>query len=78
MHQKTPDELVGTQRHYLPAATVPVVPPFEGDGVVFNLQNAVVGDGDAVRIAAEIFYDTGRILKRRLAVDHPLLLVAEG
>lgn len=71
MHQKMADEFIGTQRHDLPATAVPVIAPFESDGAVFNLQDAVVGDDDAVGVTSEIFHDTGCILEGRLAVNYP-------
>ena len=56
MHQEAPDELVRLQRHGLVAAgpVDPVVLDPEGDAVRVDPDQAAVGDGDAVGVAAEI------------------------
>src|ERR1019366_5987823 len=48
------DELVGGEGHHLGLVAVPVILPREGTLAVFESQEAPVGDGHAVGIAAEI------------------------
>jgi hypothetical protein len=54
--EEAPDELVGIERHGLVSAgpVDPVVLDPEGDAVGVGPDQAAVGDGDAVGIAAEI------------------------
>jgi hypothetical protein len=51
---------------------VTIILPAEPDLVVFDVQQAVVGDGDAVRIAAHVVEDLLRSSEGALGVDHPL------
>lgn len=73
MEQKAALELVGGKRHAAPALRVfgAIVLVLEGDGTVFNSQEAVVADGDAMGIATEIIDDVSRAGKRRLGVNDP-------
>jgi hypothetical protein len=52
--QKTPDERVGGERHYLGFAVVAVVVPAEADLSIGKRDQPAVSDGDAVGVAAEI------------------------
>src|SRR5262249_57529204 len=56
MHQEAADELVGIERHQLVSLGTfdAVVLPLEGDAVVVERDQALVGDGDAVGVAREI------------------------
>ena len=54
MQQKTPDELADWQGHDLAPLRVPVVLPSEADLFVGHRDEPIVGDGDPVRVAAEI------------------------
>src|SRR5260221_1885063 len=58
----------------LDASLVSIIFPLEGDAAVFQGQQALVGNGDAMSIAAEIFQHLLRTAKRRLGVDHPFRL----
>jgi hypothetical protein len=75
--EETADELLGGEGHHLGLVAIAIILPFEGDLAVFQSQEAPVGDGHAVGIAAEILQHVLRSAKRRLSVDHPLL-VPEG
>lgn len=76
MHKKPPNELRCRDGHHLPAVTILVIPPFERDLAILQLQDAVVGDGNTVGVSAQIFHQTRGILEGWLAVNHPLLAVA--
>ena len=48
-----------------------IVLPAEGDLVVFESDEPMVGDGDAMGIAAEIAEDVMGATKRGFGIDHP-------
>ena len=74
MDQETTDEFVGRERHRLLAIVVPVILPAEADLVVIHRYEAVVGDRDAMRIAADIVENLRRPGERSLGIGHPLSL----
>jgi len=75
MKKKAPDEFIGRQIHLLLLITVSIVPPFESDDSVFKLQDAVVGNGDAVGVSSEILNHMSGVFEWGLAVDNPFLLI---
>ena len=72
VEQKAPDELGGGQRHRLEAVRLAVVLEAEAHAPAVEGQEALVGDGDAVRVAAEVVEHAGGPVEGRLGVDHPL------
>lgn len=56
MDEKTADEFVGAQAHgFLPVAIlVPIILPFERNRVGIDTEQAALGNGDSVRVTAEI------------------------
>jgi hypothetical protein len=54
MQQKTPQELVDGQLHQLLLVAVSGVAPAEDDATVFEGEESVVGDGNAMGVGAEI------------------------
>jgi len=75
MHQETADEFLGGKSHYLDFVEIPVIAPVEGHQTFLKFQDAVVGNGDPMGVAAKVDDDFGRVLKRRLAVSHPVFLI---
>jgi len=71
MQQKTADELVCFQGHETLLVAVPIISPPEADLCTLQPQNTVIGDGDAVSVAAEIVKDFFRTGKRRLGHGFP-------
>src|SRR5664279_3469860 len=65
------DELPGGDAHHLGFASVAVILPLEGDLAVFQSQEAPMGDGHAMGVAAEILQDMLRSAKGSLGVHHP-------
>jgi len=57
---KTSDKFIGSQAHMFLFIAIPVVTPLECDSSVFQLQNAVVGNGNTMGIPSEIFNHTAR------------------
>src|SRR5208282_1556605 len=74
MNEKSPDELLGADCHRLLPATATIVLPAEADSATVDVEDAVVGNGDAMRIAADIVEDLFRSRKGRLGVDDPIRL----
>ena len=52
--QKAADEVIGGHPHDFDRAVCPVVPPPEADRVVVQRDDARIGYGDAMSVAAEI------------------------
>lgn len=73
MKEKSANELVRMKVHDLPAiaSIAPIIPPSEGDMIVIDLEYAAVGDGDAVRVSAEIGKHLTRAPEWRFCIDDP-------
>lgn len=54
---------------------VTIIPPGKSNAVTIKAQNSLVGNGDPVCITAEVFHNTGSVLKRRFAINDPLLFI---
>ncbi len=72
MDQEAPQELVRRDRHHLLLAGLGVVLPSEGDLIVLEADEAMVGDGDAVGVAGEVVEDVFGSTEGRLGVDDPV------
>ena len=70
--QEAADELIGRDGHDLLPIAVPIVLPAETNGAILDIDKAVVGDGDAVRVAADVIEDLFGSAEGRLGIDHPL------
>ena len=70
--QEAADELVGRKRHDLGLAVLPIVFPGEADLVVVEPDQAAVGNGHAVRVAAEVAEHLLGPGERRLGEDDPV------
>lgn len=75
MQEKAVDERMGWQSHGLD--TIALVPVAEGKAplTVVDIDKAVVGDGHAVGVAAEIVEYLLRACHGALGVDHPRLVI---
>ena len=71
VQEKAADELVGCELHDLDGAVLAIVLPGERDMVVFDRDEAAVGDGDPVGVAAEIRERLGGSAEGPFGVDHP-------
>ena len=71
MKQEAADELVGREFHGFVPVVVAIVPPAEPNFAVLEVKQAVVGDGDAVRILRNVLENLFRPGKRSFAVHHP-------
>ena len=78
MNEKSPDELLGADCHRLLLATATIILPAEADFAAVDVEDAVVGNGDAMRIAADIVEDLFRSRKGRLGVNDPCDRASSG
>ena len=72
VQQEATNELVGGQLHDLCRVVVSVILPGEPDMIVVDLDDAAIGDGDAVRVAPEIGEHLGRTAEWFFGVDDPV------
>lgn len=75
MNEKSADKLMSGNCHGFPLGAILVVPPFEGDLIVFHTEDTLVGDGDPMGIAPQIFHNSRGMLEGWFAVSYPLLLI---
>src|SRR4029453_2266282 len=72
MPQEAADTCVGVERHGLDTIALTPVAVGKAHPAVTHVEEPVVRDGDAMRIAADIVQDVSRAGKGRLGVDDPL------
>jgi hypothetical protein len=77
VEQEAAQELLGGECHHLALVAIGGVSPAEADDAVSEVDDAVVREGDAVGVAAEVLEDLFRPGEGLLGVDDPGL-VAEG
>ena len=75
MQQEAADKFVGVERHGLDTIALTTIVVGKADTAVTHVEEPVVRDGDAMRIAADIVQDLRRAGKGRLGVDDPLVSV---
>ena len=76
--QEPPDKFFRGQSQNIAFIPVVAVAEGEGDAAVFDIEDAVVGNSDAVGIAAEVVEDFIRSAERRLGINDPALLAEPG
>ena len=76
MQQKTPDKLLGLQRHGLHLIALAPMAIREAHTAIANLQEAMIGNRDAVDIASQVLKHLGWPGARLLGVHHPRLAIA--
>jgi hypothetical protein len=69
--QEAADELLGRELHGFVLVVVAVVPPAEPNVAVLEVEQAVVGDGDAMRVLRNIAENLFRPGKRCFGVHYP-------
>ncbi|HET7442998.1 MAG TPA: hypothetical protein VFJ47_16975 [Terriglobales bacterium] len=75
VQKKAFQELIDGKRLQLLFVVVGGIAPAKGDLAISEADQAVIGDGHAVGIAAEILQHVFRAAKRALQIDHPVLSV---
>ena len=73
VEEKAPQELFHRQGEEALLVSVGGVPPAEGDLVTGPRDEAMVGDGDAMVVGAQVVEDILGAAEGRLAVDDPLV-----
>jgi hypothetical protein len=73
--QEPSDELFHLEAHDLLAVLIRIIPPWEGDLAVTDVEDTVIGDGDPVGISAEVLKDSLDAIEGGLAIDNPLLMI---
>jgi hypothetical protein len=74
--QEPTDEFVGTERHRLVTVAIAIILPAKRNPAVIDIEQAIVGDGDAVRVPCDILEDFFRSSEGWLGVNHPVLFSA--
>lgn len=72
VHQEVADEFVGMQRHGALSVLVAVIPPSKGNLFLSYVHDSMIGNGDAVSIATQIFKYLLRAAEGSLGVDDPI------
>src|SRR6266700_4089438 len=75
VQEEAAQELGGEQCHRALLAAVSVVLPTKSDAFAIECEQPVIGNGDPVRISAEIAQDRLRSAEGRFGIDHPVLTV---
>ncbi len=73
VQQKTTQELIGRERHRPFPVAVSAVSPAEGDVAIGKGNQAMIGNGHSMGIAAQVAEHIFRAAKRPFAVHHPLM-----
>ncbi|MDB5582549.1 MAG: hypothetical protein JWR80_7725 [Bradyrhizobium sp.] len=73
VEEEAADELVRIERHEPGRVAAAVIAPAEGHAGLVGADQAAVGDGDPVGVAAEIGEDMFGRAERRLGIDDPVL-----
>ena len=75
MKQEAAQELMSGNGHDLLLAAVSIVPPAEGDAIVFGGNEPMVGNGDAMGVAGQVVENLFGTAEGWLGVDDPVLLL---
>jgi hypothetical protein len=71
--QEAAQELMSGNSHDLLLAAVGIVAPSEGDAIVLEGHEAMVGDSDAMGVVGQVVENMFGATEGRLGVDHPVL-----
>ncbi len=72
MREKTTDEFHGRQSHLFLFPLIAIVEILEGDGMVGESQDTMIGDGNAKDVTTKILHQLLDATQRRLDVDFPI------
>ena len=75
MQQKTPEKFFGGDRHQPLLAFACVVFPAEGYFAVSEIDDSMVADGDAVRVACQILKNVLRSSEWSFRIDDPVIAI---
>lgn len=69
--QEPTDEFVSAKRHRLLTVAIAIIFPAKLNIAVVDIEEAIVGDGDAVRLSCDVLEDLFRSGEGALRVNHP-------
>ena len=75
VQKEAPQELVGAQSHRALLTAVGVILPAKGDALLVEVQQAMIGDGHAMGVAAEIAQHLHGATESLLGIDNPVMSV---
>ena len=75
VQEETPQELRGGKSHLALLATVGIVLPAKGDALLIEGQQAMIGNGHAMGVAAEIAQYLHGPTEGRLGINDPVVAV---
>ena len=73
MQKKAAQKLLCCHGHQLLFAAVGVIFPAEGNCIIGEVDEPVVGDSDAMGVAGQVMKNVPRAAERRLGVNDPVL-----
>lgn len=73
MQEETSEELLARERHLSCLLAVGIVLPGEGDLIILEGEQAMVGNGDAMGIASQVTEHTLGSSERGFGINHPIL-----
>src|SRR6476660_4405864 len=73
VQQEPANELFGSGSHRSPDVPMSVIPPTEGNVVAIKRKQSMIGDGDAMRVTAEIAQYLFGTAEGRFGVDDPFV-----
>ena len=73
MKQEPTDEFVSVKRHRLVAVAIAIILPAKLNLAVIDIEQAIVGNGDAMRVPSDILEDFFWSGEGWLGVDYPIL-----
>ena len=71
VEEESPDELLGEEGHDFLLIVVAIVPPLELDPPVFDIHDPMIGNGDSMRVAADVVHHLLGSGEGRFRVDDP-------
>ena len=72
--QKAANEFVGLKRDRLFSISIFSIPITQGDLAVFDFNDAVIGESDAVGVTTEVIEDSSWRAERLFRIDDPVFL----
>ena len=73
VQEESPEKFDGTDRHGPRLTAVPVVLPLKGDAAVSDVEDPMIRDGHAVRVAREVLQHMRGAAEGWLGVDDPVV-----
>ena len=72
MQEEPANKFIRRERHDFLPVSVSIIPPLEGNASVMLTEDTIVGDSDAMGIAAKVIHHLLRTAEGRFAVGNPI------